>query len=104
MFRDRIIALHRHTVDAERIKPRVEKAVFGFGFINPMLALPQIYNIYVTHHVAGLSTITVGSAFVMSLLWTAYGLLGRQTVVWATNAVWVVLNGATLSGVAMLSG
>ena len=92
------------TIDAERIKPRLEKAVFGFGFINPMLALPQIYNIYVSHHVAGLSTVTIGSALIMSLLWTAYGVLGRQTVLWTTNAVWVVLNGAALAGVATLSG
>ena len=91
------------SVDVERIKPRLERAVFGFGFVNPMLALPQIYNIFVFKHVAGLSLITIASALLMSLLWTAYGVLRRQTVVWATSAVWVILNGATLAGVAMFS-
>jgi uncharacterized protein with PQ loop repeat len=90
-------------VDAQAIKPQLEKAVFGFGLINPVLALPQLYNIYVFKHVAGLSLITTASALIMALLWTAYGALGRQTVVWATSAVWVVVHGATLAGVAILS-
>lgn len=90
-------------VDPDRMRPRVERAVFGFGFVNPMLSLPQIYNIYVLNHVSGISAITVASALLMSMLWTAYGALGRQTVVWATNAVWVVVNGVTLVGVTVLA-
>jgi uncharacterized protein with PQ loop repeat len=91
------------SVDIERVKPRVERAVFGFGFINPVLSLPQLYNIFVYKHVAGLSLITIAAALIMSILWTAYGLLGRQTVLWSTSAVWVLINSATLLGVAHFS-
>ncbi|MDP2183155.1 MAG: PQ-loop repeat-containing protein [Actinomycetota bacterium] len=103
MPRDTIKRRRPTRVDVESIKPRVEQAVFGFGFLNPMLALPQIYNIFALKHVAGLSLITIAAALVMSLLWVAYGALSKQLVVWATSAVWVILNGATLIGVAMFA-
>jgi uncharacterized protein with PQ loop repeat len=90
-------------VERDRMKPRLERAVFGFGFVNPMLSLPQLYNVLVLKHVAGLSAITIGSALLMSVLWTLYGLLGKQRVVWTTNAVWVVLNGVTLIGITILA-
>lgn len=90
-------------IDHERVKPRVEQALFGFGFINPMMALPQLYNIFVSHHVSGLSWITIGSGLIMALLWTIYGLLGRQTVLWSTSAVWVLVHGVTLVGIAKFS-
>ncbi len=77
--------------------------MFGFGFVNPMLSLPQLYNVLVLKHVGGLSAITIASALLMSVLWTLYGMLGKQPVVWATNAVWVVLNGVTLIGVTVLA-
>lgn len=103
MPRYALIRRHAVKVDVESIKPRVEQAVFGFGFLNPMLALPQIYNVFALKHVAGLSLITIAAALVMSLLWVAYGALSKQLVVWATSAIWVVLNGATLVGVMMFS-
>jgi len=88
------------TADIERIKPRVERAVLGFGLVNPLFAFPQLYNIFVTKHADGLSPITVGSGLLMAVLWTAYGLLGRQTAIWSINMVWVVLNAVTLVGIA----
>lgn len=103
MPRDTLARRRPPRVDVESIKPRVEQAVFGFGFVNPLLALPQIYNVFALKHVAGLSVITIAAALVMSLLWVAYGALSKQLVVWATSAVWVVLNGATLVGVMMFS-
>ena len=103
MPRDSLKRRRSPRIDVESIKPQVEKAVLGFGFLNPMLALPQIYNIFALKHVAGLSVITVASALVMSLLWMAYGALSRQMVVWATSAVWVILNGAILVGLAMFA-
>ncbi|PKQ16609.1 MAG: hypothetical protein CVT67_04225 [Actinobacteria bacterium HGW-Actinobacteria-7] len=90
-------------VDIAKVRSGMERAVFSFGLVNPVLSLPQMYNIFVLKHVAGLSVITVGSAFFMSLLWTAYGALGKQTAVWATNAVWVFFNGAMLVGVVVFS-
>ncbi len=90
-------------VTTEQIKPHLEKAVFGFGIINPITALPQLHNIWFLHQISGLSVVTIGAALVMSMLWTAYGLMGRQTVLWVTSAAWVAMNGATLIGVAVLS-
>lgn len=93
----------REPVTTETLKPHVEKAVFGFGIINPLTAIPQLYQVWIFKHVAGLSMITLSGALLMALLWTAYGILGRQTVIWATSAVWIAMNGLTLLGVALFS-
>ncbi len=87
----------------ETLKPHVEKAVFGFGIINPLTAIPQLYQVWVFKHVAGLSMITLSGALLMALLWTLYGVLGRQTVIWVTSIAWVAMNGLTLLGVALFT-
>ena len=94
-------ALRPPRIDRERLEPQVGRAVFGWGLINPLLSAPQLYNIFVIKHVAGLSVITISAALLMAALWTAYGILGRQTVVWVTSGVWVVLNSVTLVGVVL---
>jgi hypothetical protein len=85
------------------IMPYLERLIFGFGMINPLTAIPQLYQIWGLNAVGGLSLITVGAALVMSVLWTAYGAMTRQTVVWATSVLWVGMNTATAVGVAVYS-
>jgi uncharacterized protein with PQ loop repeat len=96
-------AFKRPHIDRERLVPQVERAVFGWGLVNPLLSLPQLYNIYVFKHIAGFSAITISAALLMAALWTVYGILGRQTVVWVTSAVWVVVNTITLVGVTVVA-
>ncbi|MBE0416813.1 MAG: hypothetical protein IBX63_03520 [Coriobacteriia bacterium] len=81
------------------VLPLLERAVFGVGMINPLTAIPQLYQIWELHAVGGLSLFTVGAALLMSVLWTAYGALTRQTALWATSLVWIGMNGATVAGV-----
>ena len=86
-------------INRDRLAPQVERAVFGWGLVNPILSLPQLHNIYVFKHVAGFSVVSVSAALLMAALWTTHGILGRQTVVWVTSSVWVGLNAVTLVGV-----
>lgn len=88
---------------AEEILPLVERAVFGVGLVNPLTAIPQLYQIWGHHAVGGLSLVTVGAALLMSVLWTTYGALTRQTALWATSALWIGMNGATVAGVVVYS-
>lgn len=87
----------------EEIKPYFERMVFTLGMLNPLTAAPQLYQIFGTHSVGGLSLFTVGAALVMSVLWTAYGAMMRQPALWATNGVWIGVNGATAAGVVAYS-
>lgn len=81
----------------------VERAVFGVGLINPLTAVPQLYQIWGLHAVGGLSLVTVGAALLMSVLWTTYGVLTRQTALWSTSVLWIGMNGATVVGVVVYS-
>lgn len=88
-----------HRMTREIAKKNLERAVTLFGLVSPMTAAPQLYQIWAQHQVGGLSSVTVGSALFMSLLWTTYGLLNRQAPIWMVNGVWAGLNGATLVGI-----
>jgi len=85
----------------DHLRPTVDRAVLGLGIVNPLTALPQLYHIFSTHNATGLSEVTIGAALLMSVVWTAYGFFGRQTVIWVSNAAWVAMNTATLAGVAL---
>lgn len=83
----------------DEILPLIERAVFAVGMVNPLTAIPQLYQIWGLQAVGGLSLFTITAALLMSVLWTAYGALTRQTALWATSTVWIGMNGATVAGV-----
>ncbi|MBI5231142.1 MAG: hypothetical protein HY876_03140 [Coriobacteriales bacterium] len=81
------------------IKPHVEKAVLGFGIVNPLLALPQVYKVWFLGAVGGLSLITVSAGLFMSLLMAAWGALDGSKALWAPAAAWTAVNVALLAGI-----
>lgn len=87
----------------DEILPFLERAVFGVGMVNPLTAIPQLYQIWGMHAVGGLSLFTISAALIMSVLWTAYGAVTRQTALWASSALWIGMNGATVAGVIVYS-
>ncbi len=83
----------------ETVKAHFEKTLVGLGLVTPTSAAPQLYHVWVLKHVAGLSAVTTGAALLMSVLWTAYGVIENRRPLWAVNGLWAVLNAATLLGV-----
>ena len=81
------------------VKPHLERAVFGFGMINPVLALPQIYKVWALGSVGGLSLITLSAALFMAFLMTAWGVLEQSAALWAPSLIWIVINLALVVGV-----
>jgi hypothetical protein len=85
------------------MKPHIEKAVFGFGLVNPVLALPQVYKVWALGSAGGLSSITLGSALMMALLMTTWGALTNSLALWGPSLVWVIINAVLLIGVVRLA-
>lgn len=83
----------------KRIKPHVEKAVLGFGIINPLMALPQVYKVWALGAVGGLSVVTICAGLFMAALMAMWGALEESVVLWAPALVWVAVNVALLFGV-----
>jgi hypothetical protein len=76
----------------------MERAVFSFGLLNPVAALPQAYNVWVLGQTSGFSRVSVGSALGMALLWVGYGFVNRKRAVWVINGVWATYDAAMLAG------
>lgn len=83
----------------QQIRPHVEKAVFGFGMVNPVMAVPQVLTVWETHRVSGLSPVTVTSGLVMAVLMTTYGAVQRSRALWMPSAVWVTIHSTILAGI-----
>lgn len=96
--------LGRRLPDRTTLRAHYEKTLVGMGLLTPTSAAPQLYNVWVLKHVAGLSPVTTGAALVMSTMWTAYGLIERRRALWAVNGVWMLLNAVTLVGVVLNGG
>lgn len=90
--------LRRRAPKRETLKNHFERTLVFSGLVTPTSAAPQLYNIWVLKHVAGLSTVTTGTALLMSVMWTAYGLMEGRRALWSINGLWAVLNTATLVG------
>lgn len=82
----------------EAIRPHVDRAVLGLGFIYPMAALPQVYNVWFLQRTAGFSEITYAVATCVAFMWIAYGRLHRQRAVWMVNSLSLAMNGAMILG------
>jgi uncharacterized protein with PQ loop repeat len=80
-------------------RPHLEKAVFGFGMVTPVLALPQVYKVWALDSTGGFSLITLGAALIMALLMTAWGLLEQSMALWIPSFIWIAINFALIVGV-----
>ena len=84
-------------------RPHVQKAVLGFGLLNPVFALPQVYKVWALGSVGGLSLITLSGALTMACLMTTWGIIERSATLWGPSSVWIVIDLILVIGVLRLS-
>lgn len=92
-------ALAPHVAQAEIVlKPHVNRLVLAIGMLYPLATMPQIYNVWVLHRTGGLSEVTYAAGLLMALLWTAWGLLHHERMVWSLNLLWVGVHATMIAG------
>lgn len=67
--------------------------------IHPLSALPQVYTIYVSQNVAGVSLWTwIGFMFI-GFIFLAYGLVHRLKPIIVTQIIWFIVDAMVIIGV-----
>jgi uncharacterized protein with PQ loop repeat len=69
----------------ESFKRFFDRLMIVVGTLAPLALLPQIYQVFVHHDVAGLSLLTWISLGIINLLWAVYGILHRELPIFVAN-------------------
>jgi hypothetical protein len=67
--------------------------------LGPILTIPQIYKVWVSGSVEGLSLLTWGSYFFLSIPILIYGIAHREKVIITMQILWVIVNGSVALGI-----
>ncbi len=69
--------------------------------IHPLTAVPQVYKIYSTHDVAGVSLWTWFGFMTLGLIFLAYGLAHKIRPFIVTQILWFIVDFLVVAGVLM---
>jgi uncharacterized protein with PQ loop repeat len=80
-----------------------DKLLLIIAIIGPISALPQVWNIYINHNVAGLSLVSWSLWAFFNLFWLAYGFLHKEKPIIVTYALWFLMNASVAIGILLYS-
>lgn len=80
-------------------KKITERIALIAGVFQPLMTIPQVWKVYTTHSVAGLSIITWVGYCVLGLAFLAYGLAHHLKPVWITQILWFTLQMSVVVGI-----
>lgn len=76
----------------------LDKVTFVAGVLGPFTVLPQIYQIYITHHAADVSATSWALMFIVTMPWIFYGLAHRDKSIVISFILWEVMNALVFIG------
>lgn len=84
---------------AKDYKKITERVALIAGVLQPLMTVPQVWKVYSTHSVSGLSIITWAGYCTLGLAFLAYGLAHNLKPVWITQILWFTLQLSVVIGI-----
>ncbi len=81
----------------------IDKIIYPIAFISPIMAIPQIYNIWVLKEFEGVSLITWTAYFIVSCFWLYYGYVHKNKPILLTYICFIFLEGSIVLGLLLFS-
>ena len=66
--------------------------MYAVAILSPLATVPQIYDVFVSKNVAGLSLISWTLYGVLNFIWIAYGLIHKEAPIVISNIIFALLN------------
>jgi len=76
----------------------ITRLVMIMAIVEPLMALPQAYGIWVHHVTAGVSIITWSFFTIAAFTWLLYGLQIKSTPLIVTSCLWILVEGSVVLG------
>ena len=80
----------------DALKRLLDKSMLFIALAGPLATLPQIYQIFLTQDVKGLSALTWSVWTLLSGVWLVYGIVHRELPIVASNAIYIALQGTVV--------
>ena len=93
---------HRRHVRPAKSKAKkapIDRAADVMGYMSPLLGVPQVVQIFVTHNASGLSLFTWASFAVVSSVFLAYALKHQIKPLIVAEALWLAIYAAVIPGI-----
>jgi uncharacterized protein with PQ loop repeat len=89
----------QNTKKSSRNTAFIDMAVNIAAVIHPLTALPQVYDIYTSHNVAGISLWTWIGFVVIGFVFLAYGITHRLKPIVLTQVLWFIVDLTVITGI-----
>ena len=80
-----------------RANPQLERLVLFVAIAEPLMTIPQIWQIYVAHN-TGSSMLTWALYLAASIVWLVYGLKTRNVPLAISGGLWVTVEALVVLG------
>ncbi len=80
------------------LKILLDMLIYPVAIAAPLALVPQVWQLYATHNVSGLSLPTWAALGILNIVWIFYSVVHRERPVLLTNAALMVLNFAIALG------
>jgi uncharacterized protein with PQ loop repeat len=70
----------------------IDTAAIFAGIVGPLMAMPQLYRIYIAQDASGLEPLSWFSWAILNLVFIAYALVHRDRVILTTYSAWFCIN------------
>ena len=83
----------------EKYKRAVDKIIYAFSIIGPVMTLPQVLRIWLEKNAESVSLITWSVYFIASFFWLLYGFFHKENQIILLNSLLLGINGMVVLGV-----
>ncbi len=84
-------------------KRLIKRSVLAIAVIEPLMTLPQVYEIYVLKSAEGVSSLTWGLYLIAAVIWLLYGLQLKDKPIIISSVLWLFFEAAVVIGTLMYS-
>ncbi len=77
----------------------IDSIAYVSGVIAPLMALPQLYGIWIQKNVSGVSALSWGSFAFFNLIFIAYGLINKEKLIIFSNIIWFFIQSFIVIGI-----
>ena len=91
--------VRQNWLDGKKQKKFIKKFVLFFAIVEPIMTLPQIYEIWIRHQAAGVSALTWLFYAVASTVWLLYALQIKDKPLIISSSIWFAMELMVIFGV-----
>jgi len=92
----------KHLSNVQR-KRLIKRSVLAIAVIEPLMTLPQVYQIWVMKQAEGVSGLTWGLYLIAAVIWLLYGLQLKDKPIIISSILWLFFESAVVVGTILYS-